>query len=155
MVGLQAMVLGRMGRSPPLIQERVLYPAHRHLRAGAAGALAFIMLVLLAALFFLPGTQRGLHFGPLLACPRFSYPTSSVALEFTPVKRCARASVVRSCPSPVGWARLFLKRSNNFLLFAAPASLIGSELPPPTGLRPFAVPRPDAARLACPDLRRG
>jgi hypothetical protein len=29
------------GRSPPLIQERVLYPAHRHLRAGAAGAPAF------------------------------------------------------------------------------------------------------------------
>ena len=65
MVGLQAMVLGRMGRSPPLIQERVLYPAHRHLRAGAAGALAFIMLVLLAALFFLPGTQRGLRSTPL------------------------------------------------------------------------------------------
>src|SRR5919107_6104988 len=44
MVGLQAMVLGRMGRSPPLIQERVLYPAHRHLRAGAAGAPAFILV---------------------------------------------------------------------------------------------------------------
>src|SRR5215208_4889313 len=29
MVGLRAMVLGRLGRSPPLIQERVLYPAHR------------------------------------------------------------------------------------------------------------------------------
>src|SRR5918995_6809779 len=36
------MVLGRMGRSPPLIQERVLYPAHRHLRAGAAGTPASI-----------------------------------------------------------------------------------------------------------------
>ena len=36
--------------------------------------------------------------------------------------------MVRSCPSPVGWARLFPKRSNIFLLFAAPASLIGSEL---------------------------
>ena len=35
MVGLQAMVLGRLGWTPPLIQERVLYPAHRHLRAGA------------------------------------------------------------------------------------------------------------------------
>src|SRR5215208_3448696 len=35
MVGLQAMVLGRLGRKPSLIQERVLYPAHRHLRAGA------------------------------------------------------------------------------------------------------------------------
>ena len=34
MVGLQAMVLGRLGRKPSLIQERVLYPAHRHLRAG-------------------------------------------------------------------------------------------------------------------------
>ena len=42
------MVLGRMGRSPPLIQERVLYPAHRHLRAGAAGAPASIMLPLAA-----------------------------------------------------------------------------------------------------------
>ena len=29
MVGLQAMVLGRLGRKPSLIQERVLYPAHR------------------------------------------------------------------------------------------------------------------------------
>src|ERR671921_173423 len=65
---------------------------------------------------------------PLLACPRSSYPTSSVALRFAPLKRCARASVVRSCPPPVGWAELFLKRGNNFLLFAAPASLIGSEL---------------------------
>jgi hypothetical protein len=35
MVGLQAMVLGRLGRKPSLIQERVLYPAQRHLRAGA------------------------------------------------------------------------------------------------------------------------
>ena len=35
MVGLQAMVLGRLGRKPSLIQEHVLYPAHRHLRAGA------------------------------------------------------------------------------------------------------------------------
>src|SRR5215204_1065285 len=35
MVGLQAMVLGRLGERTPLIQERVLYPAHRHLRAGA------------------------------------------------------------------------------------------------------------------------
>src|SRR5215208_4751547 len=29
------MVLGRLGKRTPLIQERVLYPAHRHLRAGA------------------------------------------------------------------------------------------------------------------------
>jgi hypothetical protein len=34
MVGLQAMVLGRLGKKTPLIQERVLYPSHRHLRAG-------------------------------------------------------------------------------------------------------------------------
>ena len=42
------MVLGRMGRSPPLIQERVLYPAHRHLRAGASfagGSGLFVCLV--------------------------------------------------------------------------------------------------------------
>src|SRR5918995_626773 len=65
---------------------------------------------------------------PLLAWLRSSYPTSSVSLRFTLLKRCAGASVVRSCPSPVGWARLFPKRSNIFLLFAAPASLIGSEL---------------------------
>jgi hypothetical protein len=51
--------------------------------------------------------------------------------------------VVRACPSPVGWAQLFLKRGNNFLLFGAPASLIGLELPQ-TGLPPFALPRPDA-----------
>src|SRR5215207_7824370 len=39
---------------------------------------------------------------PLLAWLRFSYPTSSVALNFAPLKCCAGASVVRSCPSPVG-----------------------------------------------------
>jgi hypothetical protein len=54
--------------------------------------------------------------------------------------------VVRSCPSPVGWAQLFPKRNHNFLLFAAPASLIGSELPQ-TGLLPFALPRSDAAEV--------
>jgi hypothetical protein len=32
---------------------------------------------------------------PLLALPRFTYPTSSVALSFAPLKRCAGASVVR------------------------------------------------------------
>jgi hypothetical protein len=32
---------------------------------------------------------------PLLAWSRFSYPTSSVALRFVPLKRCAGASVVR------------------------------------------------------------
>jgi hypothetical protein len=60
--------------------------------------------------------------------------------------------VVRSCPSPVGWAQLFLKRGNNFLLFAAPASLIGSELPQ-TGLLPFALPRPDALSPLSPNTR--
>src|SRR5918993_4296328 len=34
---------------------------------------------------------------PLLAWLRFSYPTSSVALRFAPLKHCAGASVVRSC----------------------------------------------------------
>src|SRR5919107_6121417 len=65
---------------------------------------------------------------PLLAWLRSSYPTSSVPLRFTPLKRCSGAFVVRSCPSPVGWAQLFPKRGNNFFLFAAPATLIGSEL---------------------------
>jgi hypothetical protein len=46
MVGLQAMVLGRLGMKAPLIQERVLYPAHRHLRAGARrGSGLFVCLV--------------------------------------------------------------------------------------------------------------
>src|SRR5918995_4499736 len=65
MVGLQAMVLGRMGGSPPLIQERVLYPAHRHLRAGALRGPALynaciVGRVVLPALV----TQRGLRFAP-------------------------------------------------------------------------------------------
>ena len=42
---------------------------------------------------------------PLLAWPLFSHPTSSVAPRFAPLKRCAAASVVRSCPSPVGRAQ--------------------------------------------------
>ena len=33
------------GEAPPLIQERVLYPAHRHLRVGAFRAPAFILSV--------------------------------------------------------------------------------------------------------------
>jgi hypothetical protein len=37
--------------------------------------------------------------------------------------------VVRSCPSPVGRAQIFPKRSNNFLVLGVPASLIGSEFP--------------------------
>ncbi len=38
MVGLQAMVLGRLGWSPPpLIQGRVLYPAHRSPFTGRGG----------------------------------------------------------------------------------------------------------------------
>src|SRR5918994_3282681 len=77
------------------------------------------------------------------ARPRSSYPTSSVALNFTPLKCCARASVVRSCPSPVGWAQLFLKRGNNIFLFAAPASLIGSELSSLLGSGPSLCPTPN------------
>ena len=42
---------------------------------------------------------------PLLAWVRLSYPTSSVALRFVPPLRCAGASVVRPCPSPVGRAQ--------------------------------------------------
>ena len=78
---------------------------------------------------FLPHFYCGHAFlTPLLAWPRVSYPTSSVALRFTPPLRCAGASVVRPCPSPVGRAQLFPKRSNNFLVLGSSASLIGSEL---------------------------
>ena len=65
---------------------------------------------------------------PLLALPRSCHPTSSVALRFVPPLRCAGASEVRPCPSPVGRAQLFPKRSNNFLVLGSSASLIGSEL---------------------------
>ena len=41
--------------------------------------------------------------------------------------------MVRAYLSPVGWARLFPKRSNNFLVFGAPASIMGSELQGLTG----------------------
>jgi hypothetical protein len=37
-----------------------------------------------------------LAYPPLLAWPRSSYPTSSVPLRFTPLKRCSEASVVRA-----------------------------------------------------------
>ena len=37
MAVLRAMVLGRMGRMPPPIQERVLYPSHRPLPLGSKG----------------------------------------------------------------------------------------------------------------------
>src|SRR5688500_17589906 len=81
---------------------------------------------------------------PLLAWPRSSYPTSSVSLRFTQLKRCAGASVVRLCPSSVGRPQNCPKRSNNFLLFAAPAFLIGLELP---HLPEYGAP---ALRLALP-----
>jgi hypothetical protein len=58
------------GRSPPLIQERVLYPAHRHLRAGAAGVPASIM--------------------PLAA----PFDLSGAALSFASLKRCAGPRVI-------------------------------------------------------------
>jgi len=41
-------------------------------------------------------------FTPLLAWPRFSYPTSSVSLRFAPLKRCSGASVVRAWLSRCG-----------------------------------------------------
>jgi hypothetical protein len=41
---------------------------------------------------------------PLLAWPLLSYPTSSVAVRFTPLKRCSGASVMRPCLPPVGRA---------------------------------------------------
>src|SRR5919112_1731897 len=65
------------------------------------------MLVLLAALDWAIIHQRGLRFCyPIsILWPRFSYPTSSVALRFTPPLRCAGAPVVRPCPSPVGRAQ--------------------------------------------------
>src|SRR5215217_8463273 len=78
---------------------------------------------------FLPHFYCGHAFvTPLLAWVRLSYPTSSVALRFVPPLRCAGASEVRPCPSPVGRAQLFPKRSNNFLVLGSSASLIGSEL---------------------------
>src|SRR5215208_7831605 len=49
---------------------------------------------------------------PLLAWLRSSYPTSSVALNFAPLKRCAEASVVRLYLSPVERAHHDTKRSN-------------------------------------------
>ena len=61
--------------------------------------------------------------------------------------------MVRSCPSPVGRAHPIPKRSNNFLVFGAPASLIGSELPG-YRLRPFALLLSYGARSAQADLRR-
>jgi hypothetical protein len=41
--GVAGIGLRSDGRSPPLIQERQLYPAHRHLRAGATGAPALLL----------------------------------------------------------------------------------------------------------------
>ena|SRR5215213_2582625 len=73
---------------------------------------------------------------PLLAWPRLSSPTSSVAVRFVTLKHCAGASVVRPYLPPVGRAQLFHNRSNIFLLFAAPASLTGSELPGPSNSGP-------------------
>ena len=51
-------------------------------------------------------TVLGRAFTPLLAWLRSTYPTSSVDLSFASLKRCSGASVVRSCPSPVGRAQL-------------------------------------------------
>src|SRR5215211_3643226 len=102
------------------------------------------MLVLLAALDWAIIHQRGL---------RFSHPTSSVALRFTPPLRCAGASLVRSCPSPVGRAHHNTKRSNNFLVLGSPASLIGSELSTLVGSGPsLCLAR--SSKLACTNLHR-
>jgi hypothetical protein len=78
---------------------------------------------------------------PLLAWQRFSYPTSCAALRFTPLKRCAGASVVRSCPSPVGRAQS--KHKLNYLRVRRTgfSHRVGTSCP--TWLRPFALPHPD------------
>jgi hypothetical protein len=55
---------------------------------------------------------------PLLAWSRSSYPTSSVALRFTPLKRCSGAFVVRPCLPPVGRAHSF----PNAMLTVTPCS---------------------------------
>src|SRR5215217_3490086 len=75
---------------------------------------------------------------PLLAWPRSYYPTSSVSLRFVPLKCCAGAFVVRPCLPPVG-AGTLLSQSTiaTYSVLGAPASLIGSEFPQSTWLRPF------------------
>src|SRR5215217_1339777 len=105
------MVLGRLGGSPPLIQERVLYPAHRSALTGRGfRAPAFIMLVLLAALFYLaPVRQRGLRIAPPL--------------------RCVGPQVVRPCLPPVGRAQLFVTHASDFPVLGPVGFLKGSELP--------------------------
>src|SRR5215218_4733901 len=77
------------------------------------------MPALLVALDWAIIHQRGL---------RFSYPISIVALRFTPPLRCAGASVVRPCPSPVGRAQSsFPSVATTSSVLGAPPSLIGSE----------------------------
>ena len=78
MVGLQAMVLGRLGRKPSLIQERVLYPAHRHLRAGAlrgSGLYNDACVVGRVVLYLLLATRPSLCRAPM--------PQGQPALTFT------------------------------------------------------------------------
>src|SRR5215204_7629718 len=90
-----------------------------------------------------PYTALGRAFlTPLLAWLRFSYPTSSVALNFAPLKCCAGASVVRSCPSPVGastprhQAQLQLPRVRHTGFFHR----VGASMA--NGLRPLYCPWP-------------
>src|ERR671910_1244551 len=91
---------------------------------------------------------------PLLAWLRSSYPTSSVALRFTPLRRCARASVVRSCPSPVGWAQLFLKAQLQLPSVRRTGFSHRVGALPQTGLLPFALPHSKHLRNWPPGRQR-
>src|SRR5215218_8640132 len=124
-----------MQRMAPRGATRCVYgywhrPSYSRAWPGSYGATAFILS--LVALFLTPLLQRGLRIAPPLRCAG-------------PGPR-----VVRSCPSPVGRAHPILKRSNNFLVFGAPASLTGSELPG-YRLRPFALLLSYGARSAQAD----
>ena len=106
------------GDETPLIQERVLYPAHRHLQAGVLrgsglytvlGRAWWMDLPLARLSLCAPSALRGTVGGATMAIPG----GASTTLR-----------TVHTCCTHVP---------------GSPASLIGSELPR-TGLRPFTLP---------------
>jgi hypothetical protein len=115
-------------------QERVLYPARRSpfIGLGLYGAPAFIMP--LAALFWIPLLWRG---------------RSPCTLE---ALRGTSGGATMVIPGGAGTALTESTVTFSHVL-GAPASLIGSEFPA-TWLRPFALPRSYAARLARAELCR-